>query len=162
MSTIRNYVPEDKDACLRIFNSNCPAYFDVSEHDLFIRWLDHQSGAENGYSSPTYSNALTDAYYVIEDSNQGVVGCGGFYVTKDLMEVRLAWGMIHADFHNKGLGTSLYNYRREIIERDWPEHTLTLGTSQHTYAFYERMGLKVVATIPSGYGKDLDRYDMEL
>lgn len=159
--TIRNYKPEDKERCLEIFNSNCPLYFDQSEYAMFENWLDHQTGNEVMYSSPTYSNSEYDAYDVIEIPESGIVGCGGFYIVKDLKEARLAWGMIHADFHKKGYGTALFNHRRELIQKNWPQHTITLGTSQHSYAFYKKMGMSVTQTIRAGYGPDLDRYDMQ-
>jgi len=68
--------------------------------------------------------------------------------------------MIHANFHKQGYGTMLYNFRIEAIKKDWPNHTISLGTSQHTYPFYEKMGVKVIASIKAGYGPELDRYDM--
>lgn len=129
---------------------------------MFINWLDHQFSENPIYKSPAYSNSEKDAYYVIELAEAGVIGCGGFYILKAENEARLAWGMIHANYHRQGYGTSLYNYRKEIIERDWPDHILTLGTSQHTYSFYEKMGMRVTDTIKSGYGADLDRYDMKI
>lgn len=159
---IRAYKPEDKEKCIEIFNSNCPTFFDKAEHDLFINWLDHQASESPIYKSPTYTNSEQDAYYVVELPEIGVIGCGGFYIAKDEKEARLAWGMIHADFHKKGYGTALYNYRKEIITTNWPNHIITLGTSQHTYSFYQKMGLNVTATIKAGYGADLDRYDMVL
>jgi len=158
--TIREYKPGDKESCIEIFKSNYPKYFDKSELDLFGQWLDHQ-GSGAAYQSPTYTNSEKDAYYVIELPDAGVIGCGGFYIAKDQKEVRLAWGMIHSDFHKKGYGTALFKYRKDIIEKNWPGHVLTMGTSQHTYAFYEKMGLSVTETIKSGYGADLDRYDMK-
>jgi ribosomal-protein-alanine N-acetyltransferase len=153
---IREYKHEDKEKCLGVFKSNCPKFFDKSELDLFINWLDHQ--LDNG---PTYANSELDAYYVIELPQAGVIGCGGFYVVKGSQEARLAWGMIHSDFHKQGYGTALYNYRKEILEKNWPNHMITLGTSQHTFSFYEKMGMTVSATIKNGYGDDLDRYDMK-
>jgi ribosomal-protein-alanine N-acetyltransferase len=110
--------------------------------------------------TPTYANAEKDAYYVIEIPGKGLIACGGFYIVKEQKEARLAWGMIHVDFHTKGYGTALYKYREEMIKKDWPGYTITLGTSQHTYAFYQKMGMQVTAIIKSGYGADLDRYDM--
>ena len=156
---IRSYQAADKQRCLEIFNSNCPKYFDRSEYVLFEKWLEHQGG-NAGYSSPTYKNAEFDAYYVIADTKAGIVACGGFYIVKEEKEARLAWGMVHADFHKKGYGTQLYKHRAEVIARDWPAHTLTLGTSQHTFPFYQKMGMNVTQTIKSGYGAELDRYDM--
>jgi ribosomal-protein-alanine N-acetyltransferase len=158
---IRDYKPGDKKNCLEIFKSNCPKFFDKSEFELFEKWLDHQDDGKTVYKSPTYTNSEKDVYYVIELPEVGIIGCGGFYIVKDQPEARLAWGMIHSGQHRQGYGTVLYNYRRDLIKRHWPNHVLTLGTSQHTYSFYQKMGLTVTETIKSGYGADLDRYDMK-
>lgn len=159
--TIRDYKIEDKEKCLDIFKSNCPKFFDNEELELFKNWLDHQSNDTTIYKSSTYTDSERDAYYVIEVSEYGVIGCGGFYILKNKKEARLAWGMIHSEFHRKGFGTALFNYRNDIIKRNWPNHILTLGTSQHTYSFYEKMGLTVDTITTAGYGADLDKYDMK-
>jgi GNAT superfamily N-acetyltransferase len=157
---IRKYKAEDKEQCLAIFKSNCPKFFDESEYEMFINWLDHQVNENAIYQSPAYTNSEYDAYYVIEIPEVGIIGCGGFYIIKESNEARLSWGMIDAKHHKQGYGTALYNFRKDIINKDWPNHQITLGTSQHTYSFYEKMGLKVIATEKSGYGADLDKYDM--
>ena len=154
---IRPYQPHDLAACLQIFQSNCPAFFDVSEKELFIHWLQHQ-----GQGQPVYPNTIQDYYFVIESDVHGLTGCGGYYVLDKNQEARLAWGMIHAACHKQGYGTALYAHRRAHIHTYWPGHTITLGTSQHTFPFYEKMGMQVMAHQPQGYGKDLDRYDMQI
>lgn len=158
---IREYTYSDKEKCIEVFDSNCPKFFDVDERAPFIKWLDHQTNNNVAYESPTYKNAEKDAYYVIEIPDRGIIGCGGFYITKDIKEARLAWGMVHSEFHKLGFGKALYKHRVEAIRKDWPHHIITLGTSQHTYSFYQKMGMNVTATIKAGYGPDLDRYDMQ-
>jgi len=157
---IRPYQSDDKQACLEIFKSNSPKFFDEGELQMFENWLDHQGNADSQYQSPTYRNSEKDEYYVIETEEGNLVGSGGFYILKDTREARLAWGMIHNEHHRNGYGTALYQFRAEQIKQRWPNHILTLGTSQHTFSFYEKMGLSVVNTVKSGYGKDLDQYDM--
>ena len=159
---IREYKPADKEKCLEVFKSNCPKFFDQAELEMFDKWLDHQVSESPIYQSPAYISSEQDAYYIIELPEIGLIGCGGFYIVKDHNEARLAWGMIHSKFHRQGYGAALYKYRRDIVKRDWPNHTLTLGTSQHTYAFYEKMGMHVIQTLKSGYGAELDRYDMKM
>jgi ribosomal-protein-alanine N-acetyltransferase len=159
--TIRDYTAKDKAACVAVFKSNCPKFFDESELDLFIKWLDHQVNQNSGYQSPTYTNSEKDAYSVIETPENGIVACGGFYIITKSNEARLAWGMVHNDFHKHGYGKILYEHRYKKIKAGWPDRIITLGTSQHTYPFYEKMGMKVIASFKQGYGPDLDRYDMQ-
>jgi N-acetylglutamate synthase-like GNAT family acetyltransferase len=158
---IRNYTVEDKATCLSIFESNCPLFFDKAEYVLFENWLNHQANTSNEYKSPTYTNTEHDAFYVLEHPEHGIIACGGFYIVREINEARFAWGMVHANFHKQGYGTLLYKHRLNAIKTGWPNHKLSLGTSQHTYAFYAKMGMKVIETIKAGYGADLDRYDME-
>jgi predicted GNAT family N-acyltransferase len=158
---IRDYKAEDKEACIKVFKSNCPKFFDESELDQFTKWLDHQEDQNSGYQSPTYTDSEKDAYYVIEKPENGIVACGGFYIITNSNEARLAWGMVHADFHKHGYGKMLYEHRYKKIKTSWPNRIITLGTSQHTYPFYEKMGMKVIASFKQGYGPDLDRYDMQ-
>jgi [ribosomal protein S18]-alanine N-acetyltransferase len=152
---VRPYKPADKEKCIAIFQSNCPNFFDKDELPPFIKWLDHQ-----GTGTPAYSNSEKDEYSVIEVPGIGIIACGGFYIVKGQPESRLAWGMIHAHHHRHGYGTVLYNYRAERIKKNWPQHSITLGTSQHTFLFYQKMGMDVTATFKDGYGPGLDRYDM--
>ena len=155
---IRYYKKQDKAACLGIFDSNCPQYFDPSERAMFDRWLDHQHGDYN-YQSPTYKNSICDAYYVLE-ANGSILGSGGFYVNEEAKEVRLAWGMIHTEYHNKGYGTALFLHRKTEAETQWKGYAMHLGTSQFTYAFYEKMGFSILEIEPKGYGPELDRIEM--
>jgi [ribosomal protein S18]-alanine N-acetyltransferase len=159
---IRVYSWKDKDACLEVFESNCPTYFDQAEYALFENWLLHQDNPRFNYKSPTYLNSEHDSYWLIENDLKRVVGCGGYYICKDPKEARLAWGMIHAKVHGYGYGKALYEFRRNEIQHNWFDHKITLGTSQHTFPFYEKMGMRVIQHIPQGYGVDLDRFDMEL
>jgi len=153
---IREFSPNDKNSCIEIFKSNCPKYFDVSELGPFISWLNNLAT-----DNPAYSNSLKDYYYVLEIPEIGIVGCAGFYLVKDGESARFAWGMIHGDFHNKGYGTALTKYRLDRIKEISPTLNITLGTSQHTYRFFEKMGFKVTAMLLNGYAENMDRYDME-
>jgi len=91
----------------------------------------------------------------------GKIGCGGFYLVRDENKAQLAWGMIHSRFHKQGYGTALYKYRQEQIEKINPNATISLGTSQHTFPFFEKMGFKVTNIVEQGYGEHLDKYDMQ-
>jgi len=158
---IRKYLPSDFEGCMAVFDSNLPLYFDHSERAQFASWLEHCGNNAFEYQSPTYSNAEFDSYEVVENQEGQIVGCGGYYICKDLLEARLAWGMIHSGNHGKGIGTLLFQTRELEISKCYPNHRITLGTSQHTFHFYEKMGMEVIDIIPNGYGKNLDQINME-
>ena len=152
---LRAYIASDKDRCITLFKSNCPKFFAPEELDPFILWLDHQN-----QGTPTYSNSEKECYYVLALPNVGVIGCGGFYMVKDENRAQLAWGMVHADFHKMAYGTALYKYRQEQIHKLKPDCNITLGTSQYSYSFFEKMGYKIDTIVEFGYGKEIHRYDM--
>ncbi len=85
---------------------------------MFDKWRDHLISENPIYQSPTYTSSERDAYCVIEVPEFGIIGCGGFYIVKELNEAKLAWGMIDTKFHRQEFGTALYNYLRDIISRD--------------------------------------------
>ncbi len=151
---IRDYKKEDKSHFLEIFKSNCPLYFTREEFAPFDAYL------ENLGNAPIYANSEKDLYYVIEHEGM-VVGCGGFYKIKDENTVRFAWGMIHNDCHNMSFGTALHKYRIDRINELYPGSLITLGTSQHTFGFFEKMGFKVTGITRDGYGEGMDDHEME-
>lgn len=154
---IRPYKEDDKQRCLEIFESNCPDFFDPNELDQFKFWLDHQVS-----NIPCYGNSEKDYYSILETKQDGIIGCGGFYFFKDKSVAQLAWGMINRNFHHQGYGTALYNYRRELILKLKPNALISLGTSQHTYAFFEKMGFQITKITEKGYGEFIHKYDMQV
>ena len=159
---IRKYLPSDFEGCMAVFDSNLPLYFDDTQRAQFAGWLEHCGNNALEYKSPTYSNAEFDSYEVVEDEQGKIVGCGGYYICKDLREARLAWGMIDSGYHGKGIGTLLFRSREEVISLKYPKHIITLGTSQHTFLFYEKMGMEVIDIVKSGYGAEIDQYNMQM
>ena len=158
MIRIRPYLPTDLSNCLSIFDGNCPTYFDFLERDAFAQWLSFQELPDKN----TYSFSSLERYYVIEDNDNQMVGCAGYYLTMDEKEARFAWGMIRKELQHHGIGTYLAQQRIEEIKRNYPLAEITLATSQHTHLFYARMGFEVLDIIPSGFAPNLDKYEMKL
>jgi GNAT superfamily N-acetyltransferase len=152
---IRAYNATDRQACLDIFDSNCPQYFAPSERKYIENWLTAQNEER-----PTYPNSAEDRFYVLEYEGK-IVACGGFYLLKDENSASISWGMVHADHHKKGFGRDLFQYRLEVVRQLRPGVKILLDTSQHTFGFFEKMGMKVKEVTEDGYGAGLDRYDME-
>lgn len=57
---IRPYISTDKTSVLQLFDLNTPQYFDETERDGLIRYLDHE----------------TEDYFVVEEEGE-IVGTGG-------------------------------------------------------------------------------------
>ena len=90
-----------------------------------------------------------------------LLGIIGFYRTK-FEDFRSEIGyMLLSENHGKGIGTLLFQSREEELSIKYPKHIITLGTSQHTFPFYEKMGMRVLEIIPNGYGENLHQYNME-
>lgn len=156
MTKIREYNIIDQPRCLKIFESNCPEFFEKEELTGFKLWL-------NGLNNHVlvYRNSGSDHYFVLEENNN-VIACGGYYVEKERPNIIMAWGMVDRAFHRKGYGKQLFQYRIDEIHNSFPEHSIILDTSQHTYKFFQKFGFTVNNIIANGYGTGLDRYDMKL
>lgn len=152
---IRAYEATDRQACLEIFDSNCPQYFDLSERKYIENWLMAQDDGRT-----TYPNSAEDRFYVLEHERK-IVACGGFYLLKDDNAASISWGMVHSSHHKKGFGKALFQYRLDMVRSVRPGAEILLDTSQHTFGFFEKMGMKVKEVTKDGYGTGLDRYDME-
>lgn len=143
---VRDYMPADHAACLKVFDGNVPEYFLPSERDDFSAFL----------------HALTGPYLVVEDATATVVACGGHAIEPGSGNARLCWGMARRDLHRTGLGRLLLDARLERIRAEGRAEVVELGTTQHTYAFFERRGFRTVSVEPEGYGPGMDRYEMRV
>jgi predicted GNAT family N-acyltransferase len=141
---VLTYQPAFKEQCVAIFESNQPMYFAPEEKPLFIRWLDHHTASD---------------YFVVKD-NDTVVACGGIFFDSRTQEAGLSWGMVHARFHKQGIGRYFTQYRIGRIRSAYPDAAIRIETSQHTRAFYEKMGFSTVDIVPDGFGAGLDKYNM--
>ena len=145
--TLRVYQKADREACVRIFRSNMPRFFAVSEEAEFAEFLDTEAD-EN--------------YFVVDNGGGGeLLGCGGVFVAGGV--AGLCWGMVDNTRHRRGIGTLLLRGRLEHLRAHHPQiKTVQLDTSQHSKDFFARFGFAVTGVTPDGYGPDLDRYDMTL
>jgi GNAT superfamily N-acetyltransferase len=143
---ITEYKDSYKDRCIEIFESNLPGFFADDEKRLFIDYLD-KFGSEN--------------YYVVKkDSN--IVACGGIYFDEKTNTAGLAWGMVHADFQSRGIGKEFTTYRIDLLKATFPGSKYEIETSQHTAAFYRKLGFVTDEVIIDGFGKGFDKYNMSM
>jgi N-acetylglutamate synthase-like GNAT family acetyltransferase len=144
---LRPYQPEDREACLAVFDSNVPRFFTPPERDKFAGFLDRLPGR----------------YAVVCDDEGRVVGCGGLAPTvEDPRIATLTWGMVHASLHGKGYGRALTEGRLAWLS-EMPEiERVRIDTSHLTEDFYARRGFRTYNRIPDHYREGLHRCDMEL
>lgn len=153
---IRDYSARDREACLRIFESNTPLFFDPSERESLVNWLQAKEEGRIAYSSN-----LAEHFYVLELEGR-VVGCAGFYIPGSGQLANMVWGMVERALHNKGLGRQLLAWRISMVQKDYPHCAIILDTTQHSFGFFERLGFQVTRITPGFYGPGLARYDMVL
>lgn len=152
---IRPYAAADRKACLALFESNTPPYFAPEELPAFVRWLDAQDGGQL-----LYAENQAKPYFVAE-INGKVRACGGLCVHRHTTQLILAWGMVAADLHRRGIGRALLLHRLQFAAHHYPDHTALLDTSQHSFPFFEKLGFEVIKITPNGYAPGLHRYDMQ-
>ena len=143
----RAYNAADRDGCLAVYDSNAGRFFSPGDRDDLLRFLAAPSGA----------------YGVLTDEAGQIVGCGG--VAADRQDARtavLTWGMVRADRHGRGLGRLLLLARLRLALELPNVARVVCHTSQLTAGFYRKYGFRDVRILADGYGKGLDRHDMEL
>jgi GrpB-like predicted nucleotidyltransferase (UPF0157 family)/ribosomal protein S18 acetylase RimI-like enzyme len=111
----------DREACLAIFDSNTPTFFDTKEREEFAAFLDIQR----------------DRYFVVEEP-AGFVACGG-WGSREPRVALLCWGMVRRDYHRRGIGTLLLAHRLSEIAREGFEE-IEIVTSQHSKPFFAAAG----------------------
>lgn len=153
MIVIKTYLPEYKSSLIHIFKSNMPLYFAEHELDLFDEFLDKDASNRGPYS------------IVFKDDE--IVGCGGIALNEPTAytkepHVIMTWGMVDYKHHKQGFGKVLLLHRIQQAKEMYPGVKIALGTTQHTFQFFEKYGFKTVAFEKDYWGKDLDLYQMEL
>ncbi|MEK9500290.1 GNAT family N-acetyltransferase [Gaopeijia maritima] len=141
---LRLFRPSDREACLAVFDSNVPDFFGVHERREYVEFL----------------GSLPGPYWVLEEGAGLIVGAGGYALVEDEGRADLCWGMVHGARHGEGLGRTLTEVRMDQALRHPRVREFRISTSQHTRGFYERLGFRVIETIPEGFGPGMDRCDM--
>lgn len=142
MATIRPYDIADKLACLRVFDSNIPDYFDISERDAFADFLDDPRGI----------------YFTLEQDGE-VVGCGG-YAREDGGQARFTWGMVANNRHGDGLGRLLAEHRLNAIVDSHDFSEAELFTTPQVAPFFTKFGFVAGEIVKDGFAPGMDKVQM--
>jgi GNAT superfamily N-acetyltransferase len=143
---IRPYRKSDQDACVAIFTSNTPDYFDPHDRAELIAFLDELPGP----------------YFVCNVEGRGVSACGGYYTRPEEQLAGLTWGMVHRDLHRHGLGRQMLEYRLAEIRAIPLIRRIRARTTQVSEAFFRRCGFVAASRQADGFGVGLDLVELEL
>jgi ribosomal protein S18 acetylase RimI-like enzyme len=129
---IREYGPEDLEACIEIHRSNEPDFVSPDNLDSFVEFL------ESGTS-----------YLLVIEHGGDVIGVGGLELVGDTDTAMLMHGMIHREYHRRGFGTTLLAARIALLETDERPLELWMRTSPIAAGFYDRFGFHLERVDPS-------------
>ena len=129
---VRPYLSSDRDGCIAVFDSNSPDFFESEERRAFENFLDRLNGS----------------YFVMEHDG-AVAGCGGYLITEERTVARLVWGMVRRELQRQGLGRFLLLFRLREITKAGAVERVRLDAPQHSAAFFQRQGFKVMESGPT-------------
>ncbi|WP_070965667.1 GNAT family N-acetyltransferase [Vibrio sonorensis] len=141
----QQYNKTHRSGCIAAFDSNLGKYFDQSERQEFIDFLDSLKDANE--------------YYVCTNGGT-VIACGGIEVNAHVGS--LAWGMVHRDFHGQGYGKRLAELRLSYLKYNDAVNIIKIQTSQHAEGFYKKRGFMTSRVVFNGLGEGIDCVDMQL
>ena len=128
---IRPYLSSDRDGCLAVLDSNSPDFFQPGERREFEEFLATPNGS----------------YFVMEHEG-AIAGCGGYFITGERTLAHLVWGMVRRELQRQGLGRFLLLFRLREIAKAGGVERVRLDSPQHSAAFFQSQGFKLVAGGP--------------
>ncbi len=141
--SIRSFHAADHGSCLALFDQNCPEYFDPGERADYAAFLESQPA---GYELCLLEGHCVGAFGVCERTAGGAA---------------LRWILIAPAAQGQGVGTAMMVRALEHCRaRGAP--VLHIAASQKSAPFFARFGARAVKSIPQGWGRELDRIEMEL
>lgn len=142
---IRAYQETDYDILVQLLEYNIPAYFAPEELKDFKQYL----------------KAYRELYFVVEWEGE-IVGCGGINFPKQKNRAVISWDFFHPKYQNKGCGTALMDYRKNVIQKIPGIQIISVRTSQHAWKFYQKQGFQLIGITKDFWAKGYDLYNMKM
>lgn len=139
----RGYQPADRDACVALFDANCPASFAANERADYVNFL---STATDNYELCLIDRQLVGAYGLAPHSSGGLA---------------LRWIVLAPHLHGHGLGTHIMVRVLETL-RAGRIPRLHIAASHKSAPFFAKFGAQELRTIVNGWGPAMHRVDMLL
>ncbi len=145
--TIRDYTPEDREACLEVYHSNVPDPCPEAILPLCARFLDEGT-----------------SYLLVVEHEGRVAGCGGLELRGEGPFAHLFFGFLHKDWQGRGLGTTLLAARLSLIEHEGQDITVHLEAGTEAAGFFGRFGFKLGAVKANvlGPGRDVGHLVLQI
>ncbi len=141
--SFRGYSSADEEACLQVFDANCPTFFAPNERSDYVAFLEGNSA---GYEVCELDGCVVGAFGLLE---------------ADQSRISLCWIML--DPHSQGAGIGSEIMRRVISKAKASRFpAISISASQKSAPFFARFGAIAQSTTEDGWGPGLDRVDMEL
>jgi ribosomal protein S18 acetylase RimI-like enzyme len=122
---IREFEPDDLEACVEIHRSNQPDFVEPAALDSFV----------------TFLRGATSYFLVIED-NGDVIACGGLELVGDPDSATLVHSMVHREYQRRGFGSALLAAQLSLLEHEERPMDLWTRAGNETAGFYERLGFE--------------------
>jgi len=140
----RPFLLSDREACLAIFDTNCPEFFAPNERKDYEQFL---PGNPSAYEVCVRSHKIVGAY--------------GFKISSERKRGCISWIMVDASDRGSGLGTRMIRRVLESISSK-SATIIDIAASQKSAPFFARFGAVEINRTVEGWGPELDRIDMKL
>ncbi len=123
---IRKYGPSDRDAVLRLYDSNAPGRFPVGHRPCFERFLFD----------------CDDELFVAVHPTEGVIACGGVSSNGPGVHT-LCYGLVSPRFQGERIGSTMTLARLAFATRTEGVNSSRVYVVHKSLKFYERFGYRV-------------------
>ncbi|HEY5552875.1 MAG TPA: GNAT family N-acetyltransferase [Opitutaceae bacterium] len=140
--SFRAYETGDRDACLGIFDANCPAWFAPNERADYCEFLDR----------------MPAGYEVVASGGRVVAAFG---LLRPAATWHLNWIMVSPDAHGRGVGRAIMQRVTSLVTGAGGG-ILHIGASHRSAPFFAKFGATDVRHTHDGWGPGMHRIDMVL
>lgn len=140
---MRPYSPADRDACLALFDANCPEFFAANERADYEAFLD----------------AMPDGYEVSALADGAIAGAYGL-IARAPGVASLNWILVDPRSQRQGTGSAMMRRAAELAATKGVT-LITIAASHKSAPFFARFGAVPLQETPDGWGPGMHRIDME-
>jgi len=141
--TFRSYSRTEREACLSLFDANCPEFFASNERNDYANFLD--------------TNPAGYELCIVNDQVAGAFGLIG----NDTLRRRLNWIMLNPQSQGLGIGSAVMA-RVTTLAIAGELEVVDIAASHKSAPFFAKFGAVTTGIIQDGWGPGMHRVDMAL